>query len=67
MVANLDAWVRPRGHSLLELAFSWLASQPVVASVIAGASTAEQVRQNVAVVSWRLTPEELREVDRVTR
>src|SRR5579871_251085 len=37
-----------RGHSLLELAISWLACQPAVASVIAGAKTPEQIRANAA-------------------
>jgi aryl-alcohol dehydrogenase-like predicted oxidoreductase len=48
---------------LLELAVSWLLSRPVVASVIAGASSPEQVRANVAASSWRLAPEELNVLD----
>jgi aryl-alcohol dehydrogenase-like predicted oxidoreductase len=51
---------------LLELAFSWLAARPCVASVIAGATKAEQVEQNVAAVSWALTPDDLAEIDRLT-
>ena len=47
-----------QGHTLLELAFSWLAAQPQVASVIAGATTLEQVRANAAAVAWRLRPAE---------
>lgn len=53
------------GHSLLELAFSWLAARPTVASVIAGATKPEQVEQNAAAVSWALSDEELAEVDRI--
>jgi len=52
-----------RGHSLLELAFSWLLSHRQVCSVIAGAMSAEQVGANVAAAGWRLTPDELAEVD----
>ena len=52
-----------RGHSLLELAFSWLASPRVVASVIAGAMSPEQVRSNAAAAGWRLTPDERAQVD----
>ena len=52
-----------RGHSLLELAFSWLLSHRQVCSVIAGAISAEQVGANVAAAGWRLTPDELAEVD----
>jgi len=35
-----------------------------VASVIAGATQAEQVEANVRAVEWTLTPEDLAEVDR---
>jgi aryl-alcohol dehydrogenase-like predicted oxidoreductase len=52
-----------RGRTLLELAFSWLASHRVVASVIAGAMSPEQVRANAAAAGWRLTPDELAQVD----
>jgi aryl-alcohol dehydrogenase-like predicted oxidoreductase len=65
-IANaLAAFAESRGHSLLELAFSWLLSHRAVSSVIAGATRPEQVRGNVAAAAWRLTPEELAEVDRI--
>jgi aryl-alcohol dehydrogenase-like predicted oxidoreductase len=48
-----------RGHSLLELAFSWLAARPAVSSVIAGAKTADQVRANAKAASWKLTTDDL--------
>ena len=48
---------------MLEFAVSWLASQPVVASVIAGATRPEQVEENAMSAAWRLTPDEMREVD----
>jgi len=54
-----------RGHSLLELAFSWLLSHPPVASVIAGATSPEQVRGNVKAAAWHLTPADLAEVDKL--
>jgi aryl-alcohol dehydrogenase-like predicted oxidoreductase len=57
-VAELKAFSKSRGRTLLELAFSWLASCDVVSSVIAGASSAEQVRQNVRACNWRLTYED---------
>ncbi len=62
-VERLTAWADKHGHSLLELAFAWLLARPVVSSVIAGATTAAQVRSNAAAGSWRLTPEEREEVD----
>jgi aryl-alcohol dehydrogenase-like predicted oxidoreductase len=64
-VEALDAWATARGHTLLELAFAWLAARPVVASVIAGATKPEQVDANAAAVEWTLTPEDLEEIDAV--
>jgi aryl-alcohol dehydrogenase-like predicted oxidoreductase len=59
----LKAFAAARGHTLLELAFSWLASRPQVASVIAGATSPEQVRANAAALNWSLTPGELAEIE----
>ena len=65
-VEGLRSFVQARGKSLIELAFSWLASRPVVSSVIAGAMTPEQIEANIASASWILTPEELQEIDKIT-
>lgn len=54
-VEALAAFAESRGHTLLELAFSWLAARADVSSVIAGAKTAEQVRANAAAAGWKLT------------
>jgi aryl-alcohol dehydrogenase-like predicted oxidoreductase len=61
----LDAFARSRNRSLLELAMSWLASHEMVASVISGATSAAQVRQNVAACGWELTQTDLEEIDRI--
>ena len=66
IVDKLSAFAQTRGHSLLELAFSWLASRPQVSSVIAGATRVEQVEQNVKAIGWALSAEELAEVDKIT-
>jgi aryl-alcohol dehydrogenase-like predicted oxidoreductase len=66
IVDLLQAFAAARGRSLLELAFSWLAARPAVASIIAGATKPEQVEQNVRAVDWPLSPEELAEIDRLT-
>ncbi len=63
---RLGDFAEARGHTLLELAFSWLLSRPPVSSVIAGATLPEQVRANVAAGGWILTAEERAEVDRIT-
>ena len=57
---------RSAGHSLLELAFSWLVSHPVVASVIAGATKPEQIEANVQAAGWALSKDDLAEVDQIT-
>jgi len=63
-VERLIEFAASRDHSLLELAFSWLAARPAVASVIAGATTPEQVRANAAAPVWKMTTADLREIDR---
>jgi aryl-alcohol dehydrogenase-like predicted oxidoreductase len=64
-VERLIAFAQRKHRTILELAISWLLARPVVASVIAGATRPEQVRTNAAAAGWRLTPEELAEVDRL--
>ena len=66
IVEGLQAFCHNRGHSLLELAFSWLLARPTVASVIAGATKPEQLEQNVKAAGWALSAEDLAEVDRLT-
>jgi aryl-alcohol dehydrogenase-like predicted oxidoreductase len=65
-VERLAAFARDRGCKLTELAFSWLAAQPFVSSIIPGASTPAQVEENLAAVEYRLSPEDLAEIDRLT-
>jgi aryl-alcohol dehydrogenase-like predicted oxidoreductase len=67
VVHALEAFCRARGHTLLELAMSWLIAQPTVASVICGATKPEQVEQNLLAAGWKLSGEELAEVDRLTK
>lgn len=52
-------------HTLLELAMSWLASHPVVASVIAGAKTAEQAKANAKAANWKMSQEEIAAVTKL--
>ena len=63
---ELSAFAKKRGHSLLDLAFSWLLARPNVASVIAGATSPEQIEANVKAASWKLTAEEMAEIDQIT-
>ena len=65
IVERLEGFAVERGHSLLELAISWLARRQV-ASVIAGATKPEQVEQNARAAGWALTEEDMQEIDRLT-
>jgi aryl-alcohol dehydrogenase-like predicted oxidoreductase len=66
IVERLETFCAARGRTLLALAFAWLLAKPVVASVIAGASTPAQLMQNVKAIGWDLDPDETAEVDRIT-
>jgi aryl-alcohol dehydrogenase-like predicted oxidoreductase len=68
VVDKLDAYARDHGHTLPELALSYLAGAPTVASVIAGATSPEQVRANAdATVAWSLSDAERDEVQALTQ
>ena len=67
VVERLIAFSEAHGHSLLELSMSWLAASPLVASIIAGATTPEQVELNARAVDWRLTAEDRAAIDRATQ
>jgi aryl-alcohol dehydrogenase-like predicted oxidoreductase len=62
-VERLSAFAEERGRSLLELAISWLACQPIVGSVITGVTKAEHVIANAAAAQWRLTAEDIAAID----
>ena len=62
-VEALIDFAESRGHTLLELAFSWLIAHGAVASVIAGATSAQQVRDNAGAATWKLTTGDLEEID----
>lgn len=65
IVESLIQFASARNHTLLELAISWLATRPAVASVIAGAKTPEQVRANAAAAAWQMTAADSEEIDRI--
>jgi aryl-alcohol dehydrogenase-like predicted oxidoreductase len=65
IVESLLQFATVRGYTLLDLAMSWLATRPTVASVIAGATSPKQVKLNAAAVNSRLTAEDLTEVDAI--
>lgn len=64
-VERLIGFAEGQGRTILELAFSWLLARPTVASVIAGATKPEQVHANAQAAGWRLTEDDLAEIDQV--
>jgi len=66
-VEALIAFAEARGRTILELAISWLLAHPQVASVIAGATSPEQIAANAKAATWRLTPADLAEIDAIVR
>ncbi|HVY21383.1 MAG TPA: aldo/keto reductase [Bauldia sp.] len=66
-IEALHMFADDHGHTLLELAMSWLAANPLVASIIAGATKPEQVAANAKAVEWKLSAADLAEIDRITR
>jgi aryl-alcohol dehydrogenase-like predicted oxidoreductase len=65
-VDGLQAHAHSRGRNLLELALGWLAAQPIVPSVIAGATSPEQVEANVRAIEWKLDSADLTAIDAIT-
>ncbi len=65
MIEALAGFAEARGHTLLELAMSWLAGKKLVASIITGATRPEQVEANAAAVAWTLSADEMAEVDKL--
>ena len=63
ILEGLVAFAEARGHTVLELAFSWLLANQAVSSVIAGATRIEQVISNSKAAGWDLTSEEVVEVN----
>ena len=63
---GLENFCAERGHTMVELAFSWLAARPQVSSIIAGATKPEQLEMNVKAADWALTVEDMAEIDRIT-
>jgi aryl-alcohol dehydrogenase-like predicted oxidoreductase len=65
-VEQLEAFARERDHTLLDVAMSWLAGLPNLASIIAGATKPEQVRANAAAVGWELSNEDRAMLDEIS-
>jgi len=67
VIAGIGAVARRAGHAVSSVAIAWLLSRSGVTSVIAGATSEDQLRSNVAAGSVELAVEDLAELDRLTR
>lgn len=63
VLEQLEVFTEKRGHTMVELAFAWLLGRKSVGSVIAGASSPEQIRLNAAAADWELTNDEMDELN----
>ncbi|HEY0633533.1 MAG TPA: aldo/keto reductase [Thermoleophilaceae bacterium] len=66
-IEALQRFADERGIELVDVAIGWLAAQPAVASVIAGAKRPEQARRNARAGLWEPSEEDLAELDRITK
>jgi aryl-alcohol dehydrogenase-like predicted oxidoreductase len=66
ILGKLESFASERGKTVLDVALAWLAAQPTVDCVIAGATKPEQVEANVRALEWKMTPEEVAEVAQIT-
>jgi aryl-alcohol dehydrogenase-like predicted oxidoreductase len=67
ILEKLQAFAQERSLSMLDVAIGWLAAKPAVASIIAGATTPDQVRANAAAAAWTPTADDLAQLDTITR
>ncbi|MBI4296209.1 MAG: aldo/keto reductase [Chloroflexi bacterium] len=62
---KLEAFAKERGHAVSELAIAWLLAHPWISAIIPGATTVEQISANAAAARWKLTADELSQIDRI--
>lgn len=62
---KLQAFAKKRGHTVGELAITWLLAHPWLGSVIAGAMNAEELKDNVTAANWKLTADDVAIVDKI--
>jgi len=65
-LAKFEAFAIARGHAVGDLAIAWLLAKPYVSTIIAGARSIEQVKANLRAVGWKLTAEEVSELDAIS-
>ncbi len=66
VVDALDLVAAETGKSIPQIALAWLLSRPTVSSVIIGARSEAQLRDNLGAVGWSLTTEQIDRLDRAS-
>lgn len=66
VLEQLEGFAQARGHPIAQLPIAWLLSRPIVSTVIAGADFVEHIEGNVKALDWKLSAEDLAEIDRMT-
>jgi aryl-alcohol dehydrogenase-like predicted oxidoreductase len=66
VVDALDGVAKETGKTVTQVALNWLLQRPTVASVIVGARTEEQLKENLGAVGWNLTSEQVKKLDEVS-
>ncbi|MGH6784704.1 MAG: aldo/keto reductase, partial [Sphingomicrobium sp.] len=67
VIDALDAVSKEAGKTVPQVALNWLLQRPSVSSVIIGARTEEQLRQNLGAVGWKLTAEQIAKLDAASK
>jgi aryl-alcohol dehydrogenase-like predicted oxidoreductase len=65
LIEDLTTWAAESGHTLLDLAIAWLLGEPLISSVIVGVTKVEYVEVNARAADWKLTAEEIAEVNSI--
>ena len=63
VVDALDAIAKETGKSVTQIALNWLLQRPTISSLIIGARTEEQLKENLGAVGWNLSPEQIKTLD----
>ena len=66
VVDVLDEIAKETGKSVPQIALNWLLKRPTVATVIVGARTEDQLKQNLGAVGWALSPEQMKRLNNIS-
>ncbi len=62
----LEAIAGETGKSVAQVSLNWLLQRPTVSTLVIGARTEEQLKQNLGAVGWNLSAEQVKRLDEVS-